>query len=71
MMQGDKARERKLQEAQEDCDIAMASVNMQLIKVSGLRGHGEVTGCIKAIDRKCTSIEQMLKSWTACRAELA
>ena len=49
--------EKKLKEAQEDCDVAMALVDVQLMKVSGLRDRGEITDCMEAIDRKCTAVE--------------
>ena len=53
--------ERKLKEAQENCDIAMALVDVQLMKVPRLRSRGEITDCMEAIDRKCTTIEQKVE----------
>ena len=48
---------RKLKEAQKDCDIVMALVDVQLMKVSRLTGRGKITDCMEAIDRKCTGYE--------------
>ena len=58
--------EKKLKEAQEDCDIAMALVDVQLMNVSGLRGRGEITDCMEAIDRKCTAVEQKVEEVGQC-----
>ena len=58
--------EKKLKEAQEDCDVAMALVDVQLMKVSGLKGRGEITDCMEAIDRKCTAVEQKVEEVGQC-----
>ena len=58
--------EKKLKEAQEDCDVAMALVDVQFMEVSGLRGRGEITDCMEAIDRKCTAVEQKVEEVGQC-----
>ena len=54
--------EKKLKEAQEDCDFAMVLVHVQLMKVSGLRRCGEM----EAIDRECTAVEQKVEEVGQC-----
>ena len=44
----------------------MALVDVQLMKVSGLRGRGEITDCMEAIDRKCTAVEQKVEEVGQC-----
>ena len=36
------------------------------MKVSGLRGRGEITDCMEAIDRKCTAVEQKVEEVGQC-----
>ena len=58
--------EKKLKEAQEDCHVVMALVDVQLTKVSGLRGRGEIADCMEGIDKRCIAVERKVEEVGQC-----